>query len=53
MYDIEYLSKLLEKLVKEVEECYRNKCYIASMILYGAILETLLLCMCFALFRTG
>jgi len=48
MYNIEYLSKLLEKLVKEVEECYRNKCYIASMILYGAILETLLLCMCFA-----
>lgn len=44
----EILLKVYEKFEKEVEECYKNQCYLASMILYGAVLEAILLAMCFA-----
>jgi len=46
-YDISYLFDITEKLFKEAEKCYKNKCYIASFVLYGAILEAFLLSLCF------
>ena len=47
MYNVEYLCKIIDKFWKEADKCYENKCYLACMILYGAVLETLLLAMCF------
>ena len=47
MYNVEYLCKIIDKFWKEANKCYENKCYLACMILYGAVLEALLLAMCF------
>ena len=48
MYNVEKILNIVEKFFQEAQKCYENKCYIASLILYGATLEALLLSMCFA-----
>ncbi len=47
-YDVEKIMNVAQKFFEEAQKCYENKCYIASLILYGASLEALLLAMCFA-----
>lgn len=47
MYNIKKILKIGQDFFQEAQKCYENKCYIASLILYGATLEALLLSMCF------
>ncbi len=47
MYNVEKMSNIMEKFFQEAQRCYENRCYIASLILYRATLEALLLSMCF------
>lgn len=46
-YDIEYLLRVTERYLEEGRKCFQNKCYIASFIMYGSVLESFLLAMCF------
>ncbi len=47
MYNIEKMLKIGQDFFQKAQKCYENRCYIASLILYGATLEALLLSMCF------
>jgi hypothetical protein len=47
MYRVDDLIKVIGNFHKEAGMCFQNKCYIASLILYGSILEAMLLSMCF------
>ena len=47
MYDVNYISKVAISYLEEAKKCYDNDCYIASLIMYGAALEAILLSLCF------
>ena len=47
MYNLDVAMKVMENLRNEADLCFRRKCYIAALILYGSVLEALLLSMCF------
>ena len=47
MYNIERLLDVGIKLKKEADNCFESGHYLASIVLYGAVLEALLLSMCF------
>jgi len=47
MYNFDVAMRVMENLRKEADLCFQNKCYIAALILYGSVLESSLLCMCF------
>jgi len=47
MYNLDVAMRVMRNLHKEADLCLQNKCYIAALILYGSVLESLLLCMCF------
>jgi len=46
-YDMEYLIKIKDLFLEEIEKCLQNGCYIAGLIMCGALLETCLLAICF------
>ncbi len=46
-YDIEYILKISNRYHREAKRCYENNCYLASFVMYGAVLEGYLLAMCF------
>ncbi len=46
-YNIDLLLDVVSYLKKEADFCYRSERYFASLMLYGAVLEGLLLAMCF------
>jgi len=47
MYDKERLLDVGIKFKKEADNCFESGHYLASIVLYGAVLEALLLRMCF------
>lgn len=47
MYNLDLAMDVMDRFHKEARICSQHKCYIASLILYGAVLEAALLCMCF------
>ena len=51
MYNLEVMLKVVEKFLEEARNNFENKCYLSSLVFYGATLEAILLSMCFIYHR--